>query len=65
MRKFDLAAAKAGAPVCTRSGKPARIVCWYMNGNPARWETASYIWQIIMETNTYHLVLAMEHSIVK
>lgn len=34
MRKFDLAAAKAGAPVCTRSGKPARIVCWYM-----KWES--------------------------
>lgn len=34
MKNFDLAAAKAGAPVCTRSGKPARIVCWDM-----KWES--------------------------
>lgn len=34
MKNFDLEAAKAGAPVCTRSGKPARIVCWDM-----KWES--------------------------
>lgn len=34
MKNFDLAAAKAGAPVCIRSGKPARIVCWDM-----KWES--------------------------
>ncbi len=34
MRTFDLEAAKAGAPVCTRSRKPARIVCWDM-----KWES--------------------------
>lgn len=28
MKNFDLAAAKAGAPVCTRDGKEARIVCF-------------------------------------
>lgn len=28
MKEFDLAKAKAGAPVCTRDGKPARIICW-------------------------------------
>lgn len=28
MRKFDLGEAKAGAPVCTREGRPARIICW-------------------------------------
>lgn len=27
MREFDLAAAKAGATVCTRRGKPVRIIC--------------------------------------
>ena len=28
MKNFDLMAAKAGAPVCTRGGKEARIVCF-------------------------------------
>lgn len=28
MKKFDIELAKAGAPVCTREGRPARIVCW-------------------------------------
>lgn len=28
MKKFDYEKAKAGAPVCTRDGRPARIVCW-------------------------------------
>lgn len=28
LRPFDLEAAKAGAPVITRDGRPARIVCW-------------------------------------
>lgn len=27
MKPFDLAAAKAGAPVCTRDGRSARIIC--------------------------------------
>lgn len=33
MKEFDLAKAKSGAPVCTRDGKPARIICWDAN-NP-------------------------------
>ena len=28
MKPFDLEKAKAGAEVCTRDGRPARIVCW-------------------------------------
>ena len=28
MKEFDLEKAKAGAPVCTRCGRPARVVCW-------------------------------------
>ena len=28
MKEFDLAKAKAGAPICTRDGRPARIICW-------------------------------------
>ena len=28
MKNFDLEAAKRGAAVCTRSGFPARIICW-------------------------------------
>lgn len=28
MKEFDLEAAKAGAKVCTRDGRPARIVCF-------------------------------------
>lgn len=28
MKSFDLEAAKNGAPVCTRDGKPARIICF-------------------------------------
>ena len=27
MKQFDLAAAKAGAAVCTRNGKSVRIIC--------------------------------------
>lgn len=30
MKAFDLDAAKRGAAVCTRSGNPARIICWDM-----------------------------------
>ena len=33
MRKFDLEEAKAGAPVCTREGRPVRIICWNCNDN--------------------------------
>ena len=28
MKEFDYKRAKACAPVCTRDGKPARIICW-------------------------------------
>lgn len=28
MKEFDYEKAKAGAPVCTRDGKPARIIFW-------------------------------------
>lgn len=28
MKKFDLERAKAGDPVCTRDGRPARIICF-------------------------------------
>lgn len=34
MKNFDLAAAKAGAPVCTREGKGARIICADRRGYP-------------------------------
>lgn len=33
MKKFDLAAAKAGVPVCTRSGLEARIICYDRRGD--------------------------------
>lgn len=32
MRNFDLEAAKAGAPVCTISGNPVRIICFDKKG---------------------------------
>lgn len=35
MKNFDLAAAKAGEPVCTREGKGARIICADRRGYPA------------------------------
>lgn len=28
MKEFDIEKAKAGAPVCTRDGRPVRIICW-------------------------------------
>lgn len=28
MKEFNLEEAKAGKPVCTRDGRPARIICW-------------------------------------
>lgn len=31
MKKFNLEEAKAGKPVCTREGRPARIICWDAN----------------------------------
>lgn len=34
MKSFDLDAAKRGAAVCTRSGYPARIICWDMKWKP-------------------------------
>ena len=33
MKNFDLVAAKAGAPVCTRSGKTARVICYDRRGS--------------------------------
>jgi hypothetical protein len=33
MRTFDLEAAKAGAAVCTRSGKTARVICYDRRGS--------------------------------
>lgn len=33
MRNFNLNEAKNGAPICTRDGKPARIICWDKKGN--------------------------------
>ena len=32
MKPFNLEQAKAGAPVCTRNGQPARIVCYDLKG---------------------------------
>lgn len=32
MKKFDLEKAKAGAPVCTRDGRPVRILCYDLKG---------------------------------
>lgn len=28
MKEFDIEEAKAGKPVCTRDGRPVRIICW-------------------------------------
>lgn len=36
MREFDLAAAKAGAPVCTRDGVSVRIICTDRRGCSGR-----------------------------
>lgn len=33
LKEFDLEAAKAGKPVCTRDGRKARIICWDKKGN--------------------------------
>lgn len=46
MREFDLEAAKAGAPVCTRSGKPVRIICWDM-----KWKSGKLGDRIVYLTN--------------
>lgn len=32
LKEFDLEAAKAGKPVCTRNGRKARIICWDKKG---------------------------------
>ena len=32
MKPFNIEQAKAGAPVCTRNGQPARIVCYDLKG---------------------------------
>lgn len=34
MKPFNLELAKQGKPVCTRDGKPARIICFDKKGNP-------------------------------
>lgn len=34
MKNFDLAAAKAGAAVCTRSKKPVEIICRIIRRRP-------------------------------
>ena len=34
MKEFDLEKAKAGHPVCTRDGRPARILCFDAKGIP-------------------------------
>lgn len=46
MKPFDLEAAKAGAPVCTRSGKPVRIICWDM-----KWKSGKMGDRIVYLTN--------------
>lgn len=46
MREFDLSAAKAGAAVCTRSGKPVRIICWDM-----KWKSGKLGDRIVYLTN--------------
>lgn len=33
LKPFDLEAAKAGKPVCTRDGRKVRIICWDKKGN--------------------------------
>lgn len=33
MKPFNLEQAKAGAPVCTRDGRPVRIVCYDLKGH--------------------------------
>lgn len=33
LKPFDLQAAKSGKPVCTRSGKPVRIICFDVKGS--------------------------------
>lgn len=33
MKEFDIELAKAGHPVCTRDGKPVRILCYDRRGN--------------------------------
>ena len=33
LKEFDLEAAKAGKPVCTRDGRRARIICWDKKGS--------------------------------
>lgn len=46
MKNFDLEAAKVGAPVCTRSGKPVRIICWDM-----KWKSGKMGDRIVYLTN--------------
>lgn len=33
LKPFDIQKAREGKPVCTRDGKPARIICWDKLGN--------------------------------
>lgn len=46
MKNFDIEAAKVGAPVCTRSGKPVRIICWDM-----KWKSGKLGDRIVYLTN--------------
>ena len=39
MKPFNLEAAKSGAPVVTRDGKPVRIICWDRQASDGRRET--------------------------
>ena len=51
MKEFDLEKAKAGAPVCTRDGRPARIICWDYQGHD--WEKEEDKFPIIALVKCY------------
>lgn len=43
MKEFDLEAAKAGKAVCTRNGRPARIICWDKKSNDGQFPIVALI----------------------